>query len=82
MTTPQVYTQVSFDGHHQTTTPAVDGIVPASAPASSVNPAASSLNNGTILNTFSSVRGASSEVGRGEYVQESDNNDWEFPSFR
>ena len=74
--TPQVYTQVSFDGH-QTTPAAVDGVVPASAPAfSSANAAsaaaANSLNNGAALNTFSSVRGASSDSGRGEYVQESD----------
>ena len=75
--TPQVYTQVSFDGH-QTTPAAVDGVVPASAPAfSSAIPAnaaaaANSLNNGAALNTFSSVRGASSDSGRGEYVQESD----------
>ena len=68
---------VSFDGHLQTNaTPAVNGIVPASAPASSVNPVVangSSLNNGTKLSTFSSVRGAGSDGGgRGEYVQESD----------
>ena len=67
---------MSFDGH-QTTPAAVDGVVPASAPAfSSANAAsaaaANSLNNGAALNTFSSVRGASSDSGRGEYVQESD----------
>ena len=65
---------MSFDGH-QTTPAAVDGVVPASAPAfSSAIPAnaANSLNNGAALNTFSSVRGASSDSGRGEYVQESD----------
>ena len=64
---------MSFDGH-QTTPAAVDGVVPASAPAfSSANAAAAnSLNNGAALNTFSSVRGASSDSGRGEYVQESD----------
>ena len=71
---------MSFDGHHQTTTPTVDGVVPSSAPASSVNPAAaaaaSSLNNGTTLTTFSSVRGANSDGGRGEYVQESAFNNW------
>jgi len=66
-----VYTQVTFDGHTQTNTDAAtDGVVPASAPASSVNPAAPSLNNGTALSTFASaVRGASSDGGRGEYVQ-------------
>ena len=74
LTPPQVYTQVTFDGHTQTNTDAAtDGVVPASAPASSVNPAAPSLNNGTALSTFASaVRGASSDGGRGEYVQESD----------
>merc|ERR1719188_1863631 len=63
--TELVYTQVSFDGHHQTAT---DSVVPASAPATA---AASSVGNGTALTTFSAVRGAGSDGGggRGEYVQ-------------
>lgn len=65
-----MYTQVSFDGHHQTAT---DSVVPASAPATA---AASSVGNGTALTTFSAVRGAGSDGGggRGEYVQVSYRN--------